>query len=1367
MAGVFSEPSYVLEQPATAVLSETRPTHLSPTALAALNYLLDELLHIIVHAALHSPPASTTPTNSPPPAGTTSPPSSTSHARSSSSTFPSPLGPTEVLTTDRVKSSLARILGPTSLAKECILEGELAVRELVRRGSPSLRADGALKKSGMWGTPVIPSSSQSADAEGKEGEETGEEVKEREKQKLEVARQANEVFRALRAWVMQISGMGAACYGPAPNSLSEHLVALSPPKPPPTSIPSSPHLTFLLALYVERLLSTLSMHLLRLCGAVSARQSASDVATVADLEVALMEDDLVWSWAQGMRVRRFIEKEGLREREAAKKGSPVLGNEAERSGLSRAGSLSAPSGGTTTTVARNGAGHRKGSASLAVPSQKADVASIDSPPSLGRGSSFGGASTAAASVPAFGRRSSVESSRSGLNYTGPGRRASLGLGISGSTSTLALDGDTFDQLISGNKTIKLSSTPDRLRYFERLDSRKRLPSSMSMPSISSSSSTTSLQSTSGSISGMSKSASARRLRARDPQYRDLLEEEEEDEDDDTILRGKAQPQRRESLMDLLNSTPPWTAADDVPPVLASTTPNGLSTSRRASLRPSLRTIDDSDPLHPMSVAMRVQDSQDSQATIDSQATSVLSEATSGEDPHVNTSPGARMRALKAKDERRDLASERQVNTDLMDFFSSTPPVAPAPENPFLGAPTSPLSPKRSRGGLRGFMSKVTGSGGSDGSSKKDDDSLTRVETPVSPKSGFSLPGGSRRPSNARSQSISGASIATSSSSVAAMTASGFAVPAARAAYNPPPGLGSPIQPPIRERRSSSITSSTRSRPRQQSLTQPPLPASASLPPGLSDTPPPQGILIKPVRTSIASASTTSLAPPVSTTPATTATTGSDTPTPSIRNPPKRSSSLKRMPRERETSAQSAGSGPVSARSSATSSPVPPPSAHFVSRAPRERESSAQSALTIASTTTSGTFRSLGLLQAGTAGETSAPPIVVVPNGLVDGNSASKNPAERIGAGSPALGHGARRPASAEEEKMAVEEDKPEKAAGPPTHLGPSIWSEEKYAEDSAAQAEAPTTPPLVPVAVAFSSPSVAAEKPSASSPPLPPAPLRTNSTTPLQTPSTPPQTRSPNRFSTSSSPLLAVGGTGGQRSVSPPLAAPRVTRFSAPSADSPSQSTAASLRSLSRSPNHQLYDVPSSPPKRASSLLASPPLFLAPGTPSTPTGEKSLSTTLKELRAAMLSAETRDECVDLVEALLRDYAKRVEARAEQESGKDSPILTGGAVEGKKEEGDGETEEDEQARLVEFFLSAGDSPASSSSTLPASTVADAAPRAKANGGASGSLYANKLDPAASVLRPGHSSLLSPTPEMRIPGGFDSSTAQQSPLPASSS
>ncbi|GAA5850040.1 hypothetical protein JCM8547_000990 [Rhodosporidiobolus lusitaniae] len=1178
MSGVFSEPTYVLAAPATAVLSETRATHLSPSSLIALNHLLDETLHIVVHAALHSPPASTTPTSSPPLGGG----SSTSRPPS----IPFPLGPNEVLTTDRVKSAFARILGPTSLAKEGILEAELAVRELIRRGSPSLRGDGALKKSG-WGTPMLAPLAEDGERAGEAGAA-----------KKEVARQANEVFRALRVWVMQLSALGAACYGSGPAKLEEHLVALSPPKPPPEG---SNHLTFLFALYIERIMTTLSLHLLRLIAAVSARSSQSEVATLSDVEVALMEDDLVWSWAQGLRVRRFIE-EGSRE---------------EREKLTRSPSISS---GMTGTSLSGGRGHKKGlsiAASTQAPSRSPP---LPSPGSFSRKPSLNGAPTLAPALQ-LGRRSSIESSRSGnvgLTYA-PGRKgSSTGLGISSSPSIHTLDGDAFDELLSSGKTIKMSSTPDRLRTFDVKDGRRRMSASSSMPTLPSSSDSPTLAS-----SGIVKSSSSRRLQARDPQRRDLLEDDEE-EDTDSISAA-SQQRRKESLKDILNSPPPWsgsTVGEEAPP---------LPVSRRASLRPGGRPVDPDDPTHPISVAMRVQDSGQSNAD---SLTSGVGSMTSGDEAYLitaETSPGTRMRALKAKDER-DLAKERQVNTDLMDFFSSTPPLPASGSQRSLEAPQPPLSPKRSKGGLRGLVGKITG--------KKEDEAPLPVS--ASPRSPIPLP---EQRTSSRSQSIGGISMmSTTIPSIGAVSlrAAGFSESAAAAAYKPPPGLGSPKQPMARERRSGSL-SSTHSRARsererKQSLTQqhPPLP----IPPGI----------LKNGSSPLPSA--------------TSSVTGSDTPTPSIRNPPKRSSSLKRNPRERELSAATIGS----ARSSASPSPVP-------SSARRTREESASSTCTATSSSS---------LQPPSA-ETSSSPVVLIPNSAVGPMLGSQSSKETLGA------------ASSEHQ-----------------HEAPPLVSTNP--------AQPSSTSPAPPVST-----SPPSEPPS--------APLRNGSTTPLHTPPTPPRIA---RFSTPSP------------RPSPPLdsATPRGQRFSAPSPTS---------RSPSRSPHPQIRSSAASPPLRSTSPLVSPAASYLDA------GGKSLVTMLKELRSAMRYAQTKEECVELVEALLRDNARRVEANAqreneerEEQSRREEELAQ--VVEGEGLEG--QSEQDEQTRLVEFFLSGGD-------LEPLSLVANEEDEQAASADDAPVRQDTEHADVVALPLPPQSTALLTTPELRIPGGFQSASSSPSPAPTTSS
>ena len=72
---------------------------------------------------------------------------------------------------------------------------------------------------------------------------------------------------------------------------------------------------------------------------------------------------------------------------------------------------------------------------------------------------------------------------------------------------------------------------------------------------------------------------------------------------------------------------------------------------------------------------------------------------------------------------------------------------------------------------------------------------------------------------------------------------------------------------------------------------------------------------------------------------------------------------------------------------------------------------------------------------------------------------------------------------------------------------------------------------------------------------------------------------------------------------------------------------------------------PSTPPPQPA---LSPPSLPGHLTTSTLSGTKSIVGLLKELRGAMLFAETRDECVELVEGMLRDQARRVEALAQRE-----------------------------------------------------------------------------------------------------------------------
>ncbi|BGO96782.1 hypothetical protein NBRC10513v2_000718 [Rhodotorula toruloides] len=830
MAAVYSEPVYVHSNPAATLLSEARPTRLSPAALLSLNYLSDELLHLIVHAALHSAPIETAPNGD-------------AHPVASA---PVPLEEDEVLTTERFKSALARILGPTSLAKECILEAELAVRELVRRASPSLRADGALKKTsgrGVWGSPVLP---ETASLPGPAAGETKDLSREK------VAKQAVEVFRCLRAWVMQISGVGAAApLSGAPASLTEHLVALSPPKPPPASA-RSPHISFLLALYVERILTHLSTHILRLVASSASSRPSSDTevtATVTDLEAALVQDQLVWNWAQGMRVRGFIEQEGKNERARSRNGG--MGRRKSTNSSNVASPVSSSAGG------------------VALP----DVGTPERRPSLG-------GSTAVPSTIETRRTSFASTAVGSSNGAKQGTGLGIGTRANGAVKAAALDDDSFDQLLNSGKTIKLSGTPDRLRF----EQNKRMSGSQSMSALSN-----------------STDSPSRHLKARPPQFGGILSEDTETEQP---LDGRDRPSgsRKDSLIDVLNSPPPWSNGDATP-------------SRRQSIIPK-RPVPQDDPLHPVSVAMRVQGSQNSVSTVDSAA----SEGGDGED--ALASPGARMRALKAKDERRDLASERQINNDLMAFFAAEPPSLPRPMSTIDARPSFDDSPskdkstasKRSLGGLRGLVSRVTG--GSSGSGKKDDSAGPVSPTSPPPNSppppSYRSRAGSPPRRASRMHSIDGGEGSSASNAQTALRAAGFSDSIARAAtkYTPPPGLGTP---PARDARQSrrSMSVPTVEQPSVPPYSSPPLPASAQNQRKRSPRIPQNGS-----SSAEASASEDShnsrLAPPIPVVDAA-----------PIVTPPRRSSSLKRSRRERETSGASSSTVSTTRALPAVETSAPP------------------------------------------------------------------------------------------------------------------------------------------------------------------------------------------------------------------------------------------------------------------------------------------------------------------------------------------------------------------------------------------------------------------------------------------------------------
>ncbi|KAL8283170.1 hypothetical protein RQP46_005948 [Phenoliferia psychrophenolica] len=279
---VYTEPAYVLSSPTTTLLSDARPLQLTSAALLAVNYLLDELLHLTINASLGGVGAGSSATGAPVTLG--------------------PLAESEVLTTERFKAGVIRVVGPL-LGKNAVLEAEVAVRELLRHASSGMRGDAALKKSSLAASSAKGQSSAVA-----------------------TSVQADDIFRSLRAFVQIISGLGA------------------------TPSPTSPHVTFITALYAERCMTYIAEHVVRAVGRVAERESRVEAAGLKELEAALGEDQSVWTWLQGMRVRAYIESEIAA---ASARGNPAAVQPAVRrtavsgSGKSRA---SIDSAGSSTKI---------------------------------------------------------------------------------------------------------------------------------------------------------------------------------------------------------------------------------------------------------------------------------------------------------------------------------------------------------------------------------------------------------------------------------------------------------------------------------------------------------------------------------------------------------------------------------------------------------------------------------------------------------------------------------------------------------------------------------------------------------------------------------------------------------------------------------------------------------------------------------------------------------------------------------------------------------------------------------------------------------------------------------------------------------
>lgn len=564
----------------------------------------------------------------------------------------------------------------------------------------------------------------------------------------------------------------------------------------------------------------------------------------------------------------------------------------------------------------------------------------------------------------------------------------------------------------------------------------------------------------------------------------------------------------------------------------------------------------------MSVAMRVQESHDSVQSVDSVASEGL-----------QTGDSPRTRAYKAKDEKRDLASERawfpgfsivdlahltlvlcvhpgQINRDLAQFFANPPPAVAATRSSASddAAPArQPASPTKSRSGLRGLMSMVTGGGSSSrkdsSSSSKDSEPRASLDPPSSPP-----PPSYRSHSSLSAQSSSAAPPATTSVSQAAMRAAGFgesvALAAKAAAYAAPPGLASssqrrasydraPASPgrgataeARQGRRSKSVVAAV---PEEAPTSRPASVVQRKAPPSSID-----GGVAPPVSGASASANGCAdghvggsadghagPAPPIPAVPGATPNSSTALGPPISIKPPRRSSSLKRSAREREQSRDTGATGTSLGR--------------------RTRESSAGSA-TVSRGPSPAPHQLVEV-------ESAAPPVVVVPSkpGSADAHEGEPPSAEVEPAASIAL-------------------------AGPT----------DERAGVAPAEVEA--------VSPASEDPAVA--------------------------------------------PVVVNGG--GQ---APPLTpveevpTPSSTVFTAPG---PAQAEE----------RQQSTTRPSTPPLP----FFSPGTAALPGhlTTATLSGTKSIVALLKELRSAMLLAQSRDECLELVEGMLRDQARRVEALAQRE-----------------------------------------------------------------------------------------------------------------------
>ncbi|GAA5896585.1 uncharacterized protein JCM6883_006952 [Sporobolomyces salmoneus] len=604
---VYSDPTYL------SLLGCLSTVPLSPSSLHLLNPLLDELLQITIHLILL-------------------PSSNDSSSQNSLPVLP--------VTIDQFKSTFQRIVG-MGIGKECLVGAEMAVREVLKRSGNgnSLKADQAL------------STSSSSKGNSREKMELTMTMEERNKV-------AEEIFTSLREWIMQISGLGSLCPRSGPSNLTTHLSELIAFRNPPP--PSSPHVSFLLTLYIERTLSSLSLHLLESISGVVSRSTGKEEATIQDLETAFKEDEGIWTWVKGMKVAKVIEENSQREvMKSPTMGASFATQQQQQQQMGRG---------------RNGLGIRRRE-------------SIESNQSAGTSTTMGGGTS------------------------GHRRKPSLALSVVQSLNSNLSSDDPFDQLLNSGQTMKLSMTPDRLRLIElekekeklrkasELDLRKNSSSLKSAPP-SAPAAPPPVPTLPSSTSILTESGARKKLQARGPHQKDLFNEEDEDSLDDRDSLAQQEKRKKQSLMNLLASPPPWSSCESPSPA-------------------------------PGGVAMESQNSQSSSSAMtrtDSSITSSVATGGGGEEAWVNVSPMKRQKGLKPKDEKRDLASERQINNDLVSFFRNSPPTSirglpQTTDQPVVAPSSPPLAGKRSKGGLRGFMNKVTSRRSASSSSEDPSSSL--------------------------------------------------------------------------------------------------------------------------------------------------------------------------------------------------------------------------------------------------------------------------------------------------------------------------------------------------------------------------------------------------------------------------------------------------------------------------------------------------------------------------------------------------------------------------------------------------------------------------------------------------------------------